>query len=95
VPAGLTALSMSGSGWSCQAATATCTLTGGPLAAGASSHVTLKVAVSRNAPSSVPVALQVTGGGEVPAAALDTSDHASTVSNGGEQIVLTYITPGQ
>jgi len=39
LPGGLTPLSMSGSGWSCQASTATCTLTGGPLAEIGRAHV--------------------------------------------------------
>ncbi|MGH3405738.1 MAG: hypothetical protein ACRDRJ_25080 [Streptosporangiaceae bacterium] len=97
LPAGLTALAMSGSGsgsgWSCQAATASCTLTGGPLAAGASSQITLRVAVSGDAPQSVPVLLQASGGGELAAAALDTGNLYSTVTNGGEEVDQTAITP--
>ena len=93
LPAGLTALAMSGPGWSCQAAAATCTLTGGPLAAGASSQITLRVAVSGNAPSSVPVLLQASGGGELAAAAQDTGNLYSTVTNGGEEVDQTAIMP--
>ena len=96
LPAGLTALAMSGSGsgsgWSCQAATATCTLAG-PLAAGASSQITLRVAVSGNAPQSLPVLLQASGGGELAAAGLDTGNLYSTVTNGGEEVDQTAITP--
>jgi hypothetical protein len=45
IPAGLTALSLSGSGWSCQLTATTCTRTS-PLAAGQQSQLTLTVAVS-------------------------------------------------
>ncbi|HEX3490279.1 MAG TPA: hypothetical protein VHU92_13085, partial [Streptosporangiaceae bacterium] len=93
LPAGLTALSMSGSGWSCRAATLTCTLTGGPLAAGASSQITLAVAVAGDAPQSVPVFFQASGGGQLPAAELDTGNLYSTVTNGGADVIQTAITP--
>ena len=92
VPAGLTALSMSGPGWSCHIATTTCTLTGGPLAAGQGSQITLAVAVSRDAPQSVPLMLQAAGGGELPAAAINTADHDGTTNNAGAKIDQTYIT---
>jgi uncharacterized repeat protein (TIGR01451 family) len=92
VPAGLTALSLSGSGWSCQLTTATCTLTS-PLAAGQQSQLTLTVAVSTAAPQSVPLLLQASGGGQLPAAALDANDNNNTTNNAGAKVDLAYITP--
>jgi hypothetical protein len=95
LPGGLTALALSGTGWSCTVATATCTLPDGvTLGAGESGHITLEVAVSRDAPQSMQTLIQATGGGEVPAASLDTADHYDVVSNGGEQVDPTYITAG-
>jgi exo-1,4-beta-D-glucosaminidase len=94
LPAGLTALSLSGPGWSCQRATTTCTRSqGAALAAGEHASIVLAVSVSRDAPQSVPVLIQASGGGEVGAASLDTANHYSIVSNGGEEVVQTYITP--
>jgi hypothetical protein len=92
LPAGLTALAMSGSGWSCQVATAACTRSA-PLAAGQQSEITLAVAVARDAPASVALVLQASGGGQLPAAALDTGNLASPVTNGGAKIEQTAITP--
>jgi exo-1,4-beta-D-glucosaminidase len=67
LPAGLTAVSMSGgSRWSCSAAAATCVSQPGvSLAAGAQEIITLEVAVSGGAPRSVLTAIEVSGGGEI------------------------------
>ena len=93
LPGGLTALALSGPGWSCTVAAATCTSKDGvTLGAGERGHITLEVAVSRDAPQSMQTLIQATGGGEVPAASLDTADHNGVVSNGGEQVDPTYIT---
>jgi hypothetical protein len=92
VPAGLTALSLSGAGWSCQVSTTTCTRTS-PLAAGQQSQLILAVAVTPDAPQSVMLMVQAAGGGETPSAAIDTSDQYSTANNGGAKVELTYITP--
>jgi uncharacterized repeat protein (TIGR01451 family) len=93
LPAGLTPESITaGSGWSCTLATATCTTnTGVRLAAGQQEQITLEVAVSVNAPSSVETLLQASGGGEVPAAAIDENNDYSVVGNGGEFMETTYI----
>jgi hypothetical protein len=93
LPGGLTAVSMSGAGWTCRLATTTCTLAGGPLAAGAQSRLVLTVAVAGDAPQSIPVTLQATGGGQIPAAGLDTNDLYGVISNGGAKVDQTYITP--
>ncbi len=63
VPAGLTATAISGTGWTCVLATATCTRTD-VLAAGASyPNITLTVTVDNNAATSVTNSVQVSGGG--------------------------------
>ena len=95
LPAGLSALSMSGPGWSCQTASASCsTGSGVTLAAGAQSSVTLKVGVSGNAPSSLQTFMQASGGGAVAAAGLDENNDYDVVSNGGAYVDPTYVTPG-
>jgi uncharacterized repeat protein (TIGR01451 family) len=95
LPPGLTAESITaGSGWSCTLATVSCTTNGGAsLAAGEQDQITLQVAVSGDAPPSVDTFLQASGGGEVPAAAIDENNDYSTVSNGGEFMEPTYIAP--
>jgi uncharacterized repeat protein (TIGR01451 family)/CSLREA domain-containing protein len=73
LPAGLTATGMSGTGWSCDVATATC-VRSDVLAAGSSyPTVTLTVAVASNAPASVTNLASVSGGGE-----LNTGNDAAT-----------------
>jgi large repetitive protein len=91
LPSGLTALAMSGSGWSCAVATETCTR-GRTLSAGERSDLTLEVAVARDAPQRMQTLIQAAGGGAAPAARLDTADQDNVVSNGGEQVDPTYIT---
>ena len=95
LPAGLTPESItSGSGWSCSLATATCTTRPGVhLAAGEQARITLEVAVPADAPPSVDTLLEATGGGAVPAAAIDEDNDYSVVSNGGEYMTPTYIAP--
>jgi len=62
--AGLTATSISGTGWACVLATRTCTRSDA-LAAGASYPViTITVSVASNAPSTVTNSATVSGGGE-------------------------------
>ncbi|MBV9381753.1 MAG: hypothetical protein JOY82_18540 [Streptosporangiaceae bacterium] len=95
LPAGLTVTSIrAGSGWSCTVATAACTTNDGVrLAAGERDRITLEVAVAGDAPAYAGTFLQASGGGEVPAAAIDENNDYSTVSNGGEFVAPTYITP--
>jgi len=92
LPSGLRALSMSGSGWSCTVATATCSIDA--LAAGQQSSIILTVAVSADAPPSLQTLMQASGGGEVPAAGLDENNDYSTVGNGGAYVDPTYVMPG-
>jgi exo-1,4-beta-D-glucosaminidase len=93
VPAGLTPASITaGSGWSCTLATATCTTNDGVrLTAGEQDVITLVVAVSADAPPSAQTLLEASGGGEIPAAAIDETNDYSTVSNGGSFVAPTYI----
>lgn len=64
LPAGLTATSLSGSGWSCLLVSLTC-FKSGALAAGASHPpITLTVNVAANAPASVTNSVTVSGGGD-------------------------------
>lgn len=69
LPAGLTATSMSGTGWTCSLATLTCT-SSSPVTS-ASSQITLTVDVAVNAPSSVTNVASASGGGET-----NTTDNA-------------------
>jgi hypothetical protein len=63
------------------------------LAAGERDQITVKVAVTGDAPPSVGALLSAAGGGAVPAAAIDENNDYSVVSNGGEYLVPTYIAP--
>jgi hypothetical protein len=79
VPPGLTATAMSGTGWSCNLATTTCTRSD-VLAGGASyPAVTLTVNVSPDAPTSVTNTATVSGGGESNTSN-DTSNDVTTVT---------------
>ncbi len=92
LPGGVQPISMSGAGWTCSLATASCTSNAGvTLAAGQQSQLTLTVAVAGDAPASLQVQLQVTGGGEIPAAGLDEDNDYSTAANGGEYLDPTYV----
>jgi uncharacterized repeat protein (TIGR01451 family) len=95
LPAGLTAESISADGgWSCAVATVTCTTNAGVhLAAGEHDQITVKVAVSGDAPPSVDTLLLAAGGGAVPTAAIDENNDYSVVRNGGEYMAFTYIAP--
>lgn len=73
IPAGMTLISMSGAGWTCTNAGATCTRTD-TLAGGASyPPITVTVAVALNAPASLTNLVRVSGGGSADAAASDLS----------------------
>jgi hypothetical protein len=95
LPPGLVPVSVSApSGWSCTVSTATCvTGRGVRLAAGEQAQITVGVAVAADAPLSAQALLQASGGGEIPAAGLDTGNDYSVVGNGGEFTDPTYITP--
>jgi len=96
LPAGVQPLSLSGSGWSCNAATASCsTGPGVRLAAGEQDSLTLTVAVANNAPPDLQTFLQASGGGQIPAAGLDENNDYSTVANGGEYVDPTYVRPAR
>jgi uncharacterized repeat protein (TIGR01451 family) len=95
LPDGVQALSMSGSGWSCTLATATCTTNNGvSLAAGQQDQITLTAGVSGAAAPDLQTFMQASGGGEVPSAALDENNDYSTVTNGGSYVDPTYVAVG-
>ncbi len=71
LPAGLTATSLSGTGWTCTLATLTCTRSDVLPSGSSSPPITLKVEVSCKAPSTVTNSASATGGG-------DTATHAAT-----------------
>ena len=92
LPAGLSAVSAPGAGWSCAlGSTVTCT-SASALAAGQGKALVLRVAVSRSAPQYVSAVVQADGGGSVQAAGLDTGNLNGVVLNGGAEVIPTYIT---
>jgi hypothetical protein len=96
LPAGVYPVSVSAPpGWRCAVPAATCVTGGGgvSLAAGEQEQILIRVAVAAGAPVSVQALMQASGGGEIPAAGLDTGNDYSTVSNGGEFTDPTYVTP--
>jgi hypothetical protein len=93
LPSGLTPVALRAPvGWSC-ALTACTTDSGVSLAAGGSAQIVVQVAVARDAPLSAETQLQATGGGEIPAAAIDEDNDYSTYNNGGAFTEPTYISP--
>jgi uncharacterized repeat protein (TIGR01451 family) len=95
LPGGLTAASVTADGgWTCEVATLTCTTKPGVrLAAGQQDQITVQVTASGDAPPSAETLLEASGGGALPAAAIDEDNDYSVVSNGGEYVVPTYIAP--
>lgn len=55
--------------------------------------IIVQVAVAANAPLSAQTQLQASGGGEIPAAAIDEDNDYSTDNNGGIFTEPTYVTP--
>ena len=73
LPTGLAVLSMSGSGWTCNTSTATCTRSSALASNASYPAITLTVLVGGNAPASVTNTAHVSGGGE-----LNTSNDTAT-----------------
>ena len=87
LPAGLTLVSMSGSGWTCQSGSSSCT-NSAPLAGGSSyPPITVTVSVAANAPSSVVNQVRVSGGGSAAASGSD----ATTITPAGVTSVATFL----
>ena len=63
------------------------------LAAGEQDQITIAVEVSADAPPNTETPLLATGGGAVPAAAIDENNDYSAVANGGEYMTPAYIAP--
>ena len=83
LPTGLTASALSGSGWSCNVSTVTCTRSDG-LAAGSSyPAIALTVNVASNAPASVTNTATVSGGGEINTSNDTASDQTTIGASGG------------
>ena len=93
LPAGFTAKSESGTGWSCSRAKAICWSNAGfTLAAGASSEITLTMIVTgTNSPVSAQTFISATGGGAIQAASIDENNDYNLVENGGTYVDPTYI----
>ena len=79
VPAVLTPTAMSGTGWSCTLATATCTRSDALTAGQSYPAITLTVTVSANAPASITNSVTVSGGGETNTSN-DTANDVTTVT---------------
>jgi CSLREA domain-containing protein/uncharacterized repeat protein (TIGR01451 family) len=91
LPAGLTATAISGSGWSCDVSTLTCTRSDA-LAAGSSyPDITLTVNVASNAPASVTNSAAVSGGGETNTGN-DTASDPTTITTAAKINTTTTIT---
>ena len=76
VPAGLTLISMSGSGWNC--ASNACTRADALIAGGSYPPITVTVNVAANAPSQVTNQVSISGGGSASAQASDATNVATT-----------------
>ena len=89
VPAGMTLVSMAGTGWTCEGSTCT---TGNVLAGGANyPAITVTVNVAVNASAQVTNQVNVSGGGSAPAAAVDPTTIAANAA--GNALQLVPVTP--
>ena len=79
LPAGLTATSLAGSGWSCSIPTVTCARTDALSPGAAYPSIVLTVDVARDAPASVTNIVTVGGGGEINASN-DTATDVTTIA---------------
>jgi uncharacterized repeat protein (TIGR01451 family) len=90
LPSGLTATSMSGSGWSCTLSTLTCTRSDALAASTSYPVITLNVNVAANAPNSVTNLVTVSGGGEINASNDSYSDPTIIVAVSDMTITKTH-----
>jgi YVTN family beta-propeller protein len=90
IPAGLTLVSMAGTGWACAANTCTNSTV---LGAGASSTITVTVNVASNAAASVTNAVSVSGGGSTAANTIDPTTITSSGGGGGSGIATVNPNP--
>jgi len=93
LPTGLTATGLSGSGWSCNLGSLTCTRSDALAGNVSSPAITLTVSVAANAPSLVTNTATVTGGGDASAANNTASDPTtiwSTNTCGGFGVPTSY-----
>jgi uncharacterized repeat protein (TIGR01451 family) len=87
LPTGLTALSISGTGWSCTLATLTCTRTDALAARTPYPDITLTVKVAANAPGTVTNAATVSGGGDSNANNNAASDTTTVIQTGPDPAI--------
>jgi len=88
LPASLTATAMSGTGWTCTVATATCTRSDVLAPAASYQPITLTVTVANNAPTSVTNTVTVSGGGEINTTN-DTFNDPTTIIQVGPSMTIT------
>ena len=94
LPNGLTATAMSGTGWTCDLSTRTCTRSD-ELAAGASyPDITLTVNVASNAAATVTNVATVSGGGETNTANNQDSDQTNVSALAGTLVLTKSASPG-
>ena len=79
LPAGLTATAMSGTGWTCDVGTVSCTRSDALAAAASYPVITLTVTVAANAPPSLTNTVTVAGGGDA-SPANNTGSDAATIT---------------
>jgi exo-1,4-beta-D-glucosaminidase len=93
LPAGLTATSISGAGWTCYRSKAICrSQPGFTLAAGAESAITVSVRVTgTNPPLSALTFITATGGGAIQSAQIDENNDYNLLENGGTYVDPTYV----
>jgi len=85
LPTGLTAQTLSGTGWTCTISNLTCTRTDAVAAGSSYPAITLAVTVATNAPSSVTNMVTVSGGG---AANPATANESTTITPAGITVTL-------
>jgi uncharacterized repeat protein (TIGR01451 family) len=87
LPAGLTATNLSGTGWTCDVPSLTCTRTDVLAARGSYPAITLTVNVAGNAPSSVTNSATVSGGGEQNTTNNTASDQTTIIQTGPDPAI--------
>jgi uncharacterized repeat protein (TIGR01451 family) len=87
LPTGLTATGMSGTGWSCNVSTKTCTRSSVLNASQSYPSITLTVTVAQDAPPSVANTVTVSGGGETNSGN-DVASDATTIGSGSADLTI-------
>ena len=90
LPEGLSVVSMSGSGWTCDAASVTCTRSTAIAAGSTSPAIALTVKVARTAPAFITNTATVSGGGDINTANNGASDAAAILHSADLTIQMTH-----